>query len=527
MRILSRLLALVLTCWIAVPSFAADIRILPQNPYDDGRLRLLNLNPAYIGADGMIQRYGPPPNLDVLTEKWRWAFDGGLSGDGAHTYETLHMPAAFGSLRAGRVVHVSGQIAKGDADRLAALVRDAGLSNCLSAGYCPFTNVISLDSPGGNFAEALRMAELVRAENFVTVLGENTRCESACALVFLAGLTTYEGFFFPRRFAHITAQLGVHQPALTLPERTYSASEVNTILALLSTSTNRVTQLFLQSGVSIGLLDAMYATPANAMHRLGPIEMAGEHIHLIAKAKDTQSDLVGALSATRGAALAYCGQQFRAMHKTSSMDIIHNLQVDVNSFITFEAGRNFACMGIRQPDNTWNTHVCGPTYCGLSGYGQVSFMQKPTTLKYYDQMDSIAVGIDNTELGIAIKDFAHRGALLAYVREFAKDDYWHFAPVPLTAAQITTPAEYCGVLDDANPELVRQVQAKLNALGINVGRPDGSPGGNTRKGIMRAHEQLLGQSNSEGRITPNLLVVLGISRDAQERFRFCASTYTH
>ncbi|MGX9351556.1 peptidoglycan-binding protein [Shimia sp. W99] len=513
----------------ALSAQAATFEIRATNPYGDPRFQLLDLNQTYSEAIGFIQGLGPSkPTLEGVQEDWDWVFRGNaIRSDGAHSYETLLIPAAVGSLQAGRVIHLSGQIEKGDAEVLQRLIKAGGFSNCRAPGYCPFANVISLDSPGGSFAEALRLAEIIRSENFVTVVGPNATCESACTLMFLGGYTSYEGRFFPRRFAHVSARIGVHQPAISLPRRDYSAGEVDQILAILSRSTNAVTSFFLGSGVSIGLMDRMFATAPEDMYTLTPLDLAGEHVFLFDWAAAPNQPLPGRLTATRAAALAYCGQSFRSTYKVDSMDLVHNLQVDALSFITFETGRNFACMGHKSNAGTWQVEICDSNRCVFETYGQVEMMPKDPALKYYNQMLDIAVGIDNAELGIAIRDYAHRGALLAYVREFYKDESYLFRDVPLTPDQIGMPLAYCGALDDANPELVRMVQGKLNDLGINVGRPDGAPGPNTREGIQTAQNRLTGDTTAQGRVTPALLQAMGIPSEAQARFRFCDPAYDH
>ena len=528
MRFIQVIKFLALAIIITIPAQAAEFEVLERSPFADPRIRVLDLNPIYSNAilgRGAGGAHETVASLAQLQEDWGWVFKGGLSSDGAHTYETLHMPAVTGSFQAGRVIQLKGQIVKGDAEKLRQIIRANNLTNCLSPGYCPFSHVISLDSPGGSFTEALELANIIREMNYVTVVGDGARCESACSLAFFGGYTSYEGRFFPRRFAHANSRLGVHQPSITLPERDYSASEVTQILAVLSKSTNATTQFFLRSGVSIGLMDAMYSTAPNSMHYLSPIEMAGEHILVFDSARRPGGDLPGRLLANRASALAYCGQMFRAAYKVDSDDLVHNLQVDGQRFITFVAGRNFACMGQKSGRGTWAVDVCDDSWCILGDYGQVYIMEKDPSMKYYRQMEEIAVGIDNAELGIAIKDFAHRGALLAYVREYAKDNDYLFKEVALTADQVGIPEAYCGMLDDANPELVQIVQAKLNDIGIIVGRPDGSPGPNTRKGIAAGQERLTGNSNSQGRITVGLLAAMGLSSSEQARFTFCNPAY--
>ena len=163
--------------------------------------------------------------------------------------------------------------------------------------------------------------------------------------------------------------------------------------------------------------------------------------------------------ANRASALAYCGQMFQAAYKLDSPDIVHNLQVDGQRFITFVAGQNFACMGQKSGRGTWTVDVCDNSRCVFGDYGQVYMMEKDPSMKYFNQMDSIAVGIDNAELGIAIKDFAHRGALLAYVREYAKDNDYLFKEVALTADQLASPRPIAACWTTPIPSWCRSYKA--------------------------------------------------------------------
>jgi len=503
---------------------SADIALRPDNPYRDPALALVDLPGGYHDAAGAMDLSNPPTDLAALGEKWGWAFEGGLSMDGSHTFATLNMPAALGSLRAGRVVSMTGPITSGDAAALSTLIDEAGLSNCLSPGYCPFANVVSLDSPGGNFAEALRIADIIRSSNMVTVVGEGARCESACALIFLAGHTDYEGFFFPRRFAHADARIAVHQPSLQLPERDYSSDEVGRIMSVLSQTTNRLTGFFLRSGVSLTLLDRMYATPPEELYALSPLEMAENRIHVLSRA-------AGGFEATRDSVLAFCGGMNQSRHGTANPALVHNLQTDERSFVTFVTGQNFVCTGVRGSDDTWRLHLCDGARpdCGLARFGQAQFYGLGYSGRYAAQMEEIATYIDNGELGATFRDFAHRGALLAYLRLFAATEEWHFDVIPAAAGQAAMPEGYCGMLDDAHPALVRIVQERLNDIGIDVGTPDGSPGPKTRAGIRAAQARLLGDEGGDGdasgRISHALLARLGVDADLQARFTLCDPAY--
>jgi uncharacterized protein YecT (DUF1311 family) len=76
--------------------------------------------------------------------------------------------------RAGVAIKATGAIRTGDAEKLRALIPAATVDQ-------KGLRRITLESPGGEVAEALRVAEVIRENNFVTlVTGE---CASACAMV--------------------------------------------------------------------------------------------------------------------------------------------------------------------------------------------------------------------------------------------------------------------------------------------------------------------------------------------------------
>jgi membrane-bound ClpP family serine protease len=75
---------------------------------------------------------------------------------------------------AGVAIKATGAIRSGDAEKLQALIPAATVDE---KGF----RRINLESPGGEVAEALRVAEVIRNNNFMTVVtGE---CASACAMV--------------------------------------------------------------------------------------------------------------------------------------------------------------------------------------------------------------------------------------------------------------------------------------------------------------------------------------------------------
>ena len=82
-------------------------------------------------------------------------------------------------------IQLTGTIEQGDYQKLADALGDR-------EGGKGFPIVLSLDSKGGSFEEALRIANLLLARYVTTTIQDNHECLSACAIIFMAGtyLTT-------------------------------------------------------------------------------------------------------------------------------------------------------------------------------------------------------------------------------------------------------------------------------------------------------------------------------------------------
>lgn len=79
------------------------------------------------------------------------------------------------------VVRFSGEISRGLADDLAAIIDKADV-------WADGTRVLLLDSPGGSVDEAFRVSEVLRGSSLRTVVPNGASCASACAsIVFVAG----------------------------------------------------------------------------------------------------------------------------------------------------------------------------------------------------------------------------------------------------------------------------------------------------------------------------------------------------
>jgi hypothetical protein len=97
--------------------------------------------------------------------------------------------------RAPAGVGLTGDIEPGDSDRLLAFVN--GLPQTT-----PEIVYISLSSPGGNFLEGIKLADLIHHNGMWTYVGQGNVCASACFYVFAAG---------SHRALSATAKIGVHR----------------------------------------------------------------------------------------------------------------------------------------------------------------------------------------------------------------------------------------------------------------------------------------------------------------------------
>ena len=106
---------------------------------------------------------------------------------------------------------LTGIIVKGDADRLEKVIKENA-----PQGRQTGRIRLLLDSPGGSYAEALKIADRFR---LTTVVDAGATCLSACAVLFMAGrIEDGEA----DRHMHASARLGFHAPYILPPEGTFS-----------------------------------------------------------------------------------------------------------------------------------------------------------------------------------------------------------------------------------------------------------------------------------------------------------------
>lgn len=520
-------MALMAVLWVGPAQAQSTLRILAENPVAGGCL-FQNMtrwsgfdwaSPPCTSADGRQPGTGTPAALRAAAERSAWRFWNGapsLGLDGALTLVETHDEAAFDSIRLGRVVRLSGPIVAGDAARLEAVFRDNDLLLCFAEGYCPFNNVLSLDSPGGNLAEALAIARFVQAHQITILLEEGAVCESACAFIFFAGFTEYEGYFHARRFAHVTARLGVHRPNLALPDGTFAAEEVARIIALTDDVKTTAVQQFLAARVAMPVLRQMYDTPSGGMYHLTVPEL--ESLANVFHPQNTVQ------TPSRAGVLSLCSGRYQALHGNTHSDLLSNLELREDSFMTWLRNGTFACYGARKPDGGWVYDLCTDAddgTCALTLCADVFNNPDSACAPVLEAANSWFIETYyNADLGIALQEttgsLCHalaRVALLEqdYIGTKRMQSWTEAAPVPVA---------YCGALDFRAPDIARLIQGRLNDAGYDTGPVDGVLGPRSFEQMDMAGRALLGRAV----VFPDaaLLQALGVPRAQVDRLLLCA-----
>ncbi len=139
-------------------------------------------------------------------------------------------------------VKLSGVIEAGDADKLASVVKGMASDNPegpvvrMEGGFYKRSSLtvnfvqksrICLDSPGGNLAEGIRLADMIY-EVLGTAIEPGAQCLSACSVAFMAGSiqTESDAGVVADRLMDATAKLGFHAPDLTVPQGNYNNATV-------------------------------------------------------------------------------------------------------------------------------------------------------------------------------------------------------------------------------------------------------------------------------------------------------------
>lgn len=135
---------------------------------------------------------------------------------------------------------------------------------------------ICLDSPGGSYAEALRMADYI-FEFMGTAVPRGARCLSACAVVFMAGSHNSESDAgtVANRLLHAAAELGFHAPSLVVEQGDYNEAAVDAAYKIAIASVGRLVERSRRFRASPSLLASMLQTPPDQMLMIETVFQAG------------------------------------------------------------------------------------------------------------------------------------------------------------------------------------------------------------------------------------------------------------
>lgn len=226
---------------------------------------------------------------------------------------------------------ISGQILPGDAEKFRAFLPklidyvgplDAPVFEKQYTGGRAFHR-LCLDSDGGSLSEAIKIADTLvygyklretfdpDSENLEyfgailprrmgTAIPAGARCESACAVLFMAGghfsqLATSDNGRDPDRVLHVDGKLGFHAPRIVVGEGSYSKSDIALAYSFAIESTKQLGQRLSRYWFPPSLLVRMLSTPPDEMYYVDTVEEAASWAIQIAGAPRIKDPSVGNL----------------------------------------------------------------------------------------------------------------------------------------------------------------------------------------------------------------------------------------
>lgn len=144
-------------------------------------------------------------------------------------------------------------------------------------------SLLCLDSPGGSLVEALKLTAWMKENALATKVERDATCESACALVFMAGSdwpVEGRGAYF-WRVLEPGGRLGFHAPGLFVQDGNYSKESVEKAYGIAMTSVSQMIGDLAQredlTGVAmkLSLMRDMFATPTDSMMYVDTVDQAG------------------------------------------------------------------------------------------------------------------------------------------------------------------------------------------------------------------------------------------------------------
>lgn len=137
---------------------------------------------------------------------------------------------------------------------------------------------ICLSSPGGSFVEGVKIAHIFATYTIGTVVAQNDRCESACAIAFLGGSYSvhYESGREVSRTIHPTAKLGFHVPELLVDDSAqYTNEEVNKAYEIALNAVVELSEMRTKGyDITESLFKIILTTPYKSMHYVDTVGRA-------------------------------------------------------------------------------------------------------------------------------------------------------------------------------------------------------------------------------------------------------------
>ncbi len=173
-------------------------------------------------------------------------------------------------------LYLTGEIRQGDAERLASLMPQ------LEA-----VKHLMINSLGGDLAEAMRLAELVKNAHIDVRVGQGGYCVSACFFVFLEGYyrsatsANDDGTLMPQAKRERRAGVvGIHRPYLKPKNGDIASPKKQEELM------HQVRAYLVSKSVAQHLIDEMMARPSNEIYwlRERDLELIGEYNHDVEEA---------------------------------------------------------------------------------------------------------------------------------------------------------------------------------------------------------------------------------------------------
>lgn len=159
-------------------------------------------------------------------------------------------------------ITIEGEILPGDSDKFKALIKtinDSGRS----------VHGVRLNSPGGNLAEGVAIADTVRFAKVLTIVPPSAQCASACFIVFAAG---------NEKFASYSAFVGVHGASDSSGRETVQSGAATLSMA----------RIVKDLGVPAAIIGKMVVTPPEKIIWLSPDDLRSMSVNMTGKPDQLQ-----------------------------------------------------------------------------------------------------------------------------------------------------------------------------------------------------------------------------------------------